>query len=141
MPETDRACLSTLELTRQSFEAANSRDYDAIMSSYGPDSVWDISPSGLGTYTGRAAIRRFFEDWIGALDRWEVEIKKMEDRGDGVVVVISEQTGWSVGGGPKLSLRHASVFVWSNGVIATATHFRNMREARAAADRLAEERG
>jgi hypothetical protein len=45
-----------------------------------------------------------------------------------------------MGGGPKVSLRHASVFVWYGGVIATATHFRNMREARAAADRLAEER-
>jgi ketosteroid isomerase-like protein len=140
MPETNRGSLSALELTRQSFEAANSRDYDAIMSSYAADSVWDISPSGLGKYSGPAAIRRFFEDWIGSLDRWGVEVKKMEDRGDGVVVVISEQTGWSMGGGPKVSLRHASVFVWYGGVIATATHFRNMREARAAADRLAEER-
>jgi ketosteroid isomerase-like protein len=141
MPEIEPARLSAIELTRRTFEDANRRDYDAMMSSYGPDSVWDISPSGLGTYSGPAAIRDFFEDWIGSLDRWSVEIKEMDDRGDGVVVVISEQTGWSMGGGPKVRLRHASVFVWSNGVIAKATHFRSRREARAAAERLAEERG
>jgi|SRR5271165_7043691 len=130
-----------LELTRRAFAAANSGDSDAMMTFYGPDSVWDISPSGLGTYAGPAAIRNFFEDWIGALEGWRLEIRELHDLGSGIVLVIAVQTGSSAGGGPQIRLRHTSLFVWSGEVIVKATHYRDLHEARAAAGHLAEERG
>jgi hypothetical protein len=57
---------SPYELTRRPFEAAGSGDFDRMISFYGPDSGFDMSPWRLGTYTGLPAIRAFFEDWIGA---------------------------------------------------------------------------
>jgi ketosteroid isomerase-like protein len=137
----ENASADVLELTRRTFAAANSGDYDAMMTFYGADSVWDISPSGLGTYAGPVAIRNFFEDWIGALEGWRVEIRELHDLGSGIVLVISVQTGSSAGGGPQIRLRHASLFVWSGEVIVRATHYRDIHEAHAAAERLAQERG
>jgi ketosteroid isomerase-like protein len=129
-----------LELTRRTFAAANSRDYDAMMAFYGPDSVWDVAPSGLGTYTGEAAIRNFFESWIGALEGWKLEIRELRDLGNGIVLVIAVQTGYSEGGGPRLRLGHTSLFLWSGEVIVRATHYRDTDEALAAAEHLAEGR-
>lgn len=135
------ASAEVLELTRRAFAAANSGDYDAMMAFYGPDSVWDISPSGLGTYAGPAAIRNFFEDWIGGLEGWRLEIRELHDLGSGIVLVIAVQTGSSAGGGPQIHLRHTSLFVWSGEIIARATHYRDIHEAHAAARALAEEQG
>jgi ketosteroid isomerase-like protein len=64
MPE-ESTTPDLVERTRRSLEAANRRDFDAVMSFYGPDPVWDVSPKGLGLYVGVVAVRGFFEDWIG----------------------------------------------------------------------------
>jgi len=129
-----------LELTHRAFAAANRRDYDAMMAFYGPDSVWDIAPSGLGTYVGPNAIRNFFEDWIGGLEGWKLEIRELRDLGNGIVLVISVQTGFSAGGGPQIKLRHTSLFIWSDEVIMKAIHYRNIDDASAAARAIAAER-
>jgi hypothetical protein len=44
-------------LNRRAIESAARRDWDAAMTPYGPDSVWDASPLGIGTYRGVATIR------------------------------------------------------------------------------------
>jgi ketosteroid isomerase-like protein len=129
-----------LQLTRRTFAAANRRDYDAMMASYGSDSVWDVSPLGLGTYAGPKAIRNFFEDWTGALEEWRLEIQDLRDLGNGVVLVIAVQTGISAGGGARVQLRHASLFIWSGEVIRRAIHYWDVHEATAAARAIAGER-
>ena len=64
MPE-ESTTPDLVELARRSLEAANHRDFAAMMSFWGHDPVWDLSPMGLGVYEGPLAIRGFFEDWIG----------------------------------------------------------------------------
>jgi ketosteroid isomerase-like protein len=71
----DKSTTDPVELTRRSFEAGSRRDIDAAMSNYGSDSVWDMSAMGLGSYRGLAAIRSFFEDWIGAYDEFEMDLR------------------------------------------------------------------
>jgi ketosteroid isomerase-like protein len=56
---------------RRSFSASSSGDIDAALSLWVPDPVWDLSPMGLGAYEGLAAIRDFWEDWVGAYEEWE----------------------------------------------------------------------
>jgi uncharacterized protein (TIGR02246 family) len=73
-----------VELFRRSVEAVNRRDFDAVMSFYAPDSVFE-AVTGLGTHEGTAAIRAFFEDWIGAYEKFEVELEEVWDLGNGVV--------------------------------------------------------
>jgi ketosteroid isomerase-like protein len=130
-----------VELTRRSFEAGNQSDIDAAMSFYGHDSVWDMSPMGLGTYQGLAAIRRFFEDWIGAYDEFEMEVEELRDLGHGVVFFAVRQSGRPVGSSGQVELRYAGFTVWIDDLMVRVTNYTDPDEARAAAERLAEERG
>src|SRR6478609_4392699 len=82
------ATSSALDLTRRCFEAGNSGDFDALMLFFGPDSVWDVSAWGLGSHTGRPAIRAFFGDWIGSLDEYELQVEELVDLGNGIVLAV-----------------------------------------------------
>ena len=83
MPE-ESTTPDPVELTRQQYEAADRRDFDALMSVYGPEPVWDTSSMGLGLYEGDVAIRRFFEDWINQYQEWKIEPVETLDLGGGV---------------------------------------------------------
>jgi ketosteroid isomerase-like protein len=130
-----------VKLTRRSFEAGNRGDVDAAMSFYGPDSIWDLSAIGLGTYEGLAAIRKFFEDWIGAYDEFEIEAEQILDIGDGAVLFTARQSGCPIGSAHRVELRYAGFTVWADGVAARVANYGDIDEARAAAGRLAESRG
>jgi ketosteroid isomerase-like protein len=51
-----------VELVGHLFEAANRRDFDAVMSFYASDGVWEASGIGV-SFEGEAAIRGLYEDW------------------------------------------------------------------------------
>jgi ketosteroid isomerase-like protein len=129
------------ELARRSSEPLNSRDYDTMMSFWPPDGVWDLSPLGLGVYEGRAAVRGFFEDWIGAYQDLHIELEEVRDLGNGVAFAILLQTGRPEGSVGSVQLRYASVAIWRDGLIERCTQYSDVDAARAAAERLAKERG
>jgi uncharacterized protein (TIGR02246 family) len=139
MPEESTAP-DLVELTRRAIEAANTKDVDRLVSFYAPDAVWEAM-TGLGTHEGTAEIRRFFEDWLGAYEEFEVEVQEVLDLGNGVAFVVVVQYGRPVGSTGSVQLRYASVSVWVDGKIARTTNHTEIDEARAAAERLAEERG
>jgi ketosteroid isomerase-like protein len=128
---------STLDLTRRSFEAADSGDYDWMMSFYGPDSVFDMSDWGLGVHTGRAAIRTFFEAWIGAFDEFEMKLEEVRDLGGGVVFAVASQRARPARSRVPLQLQHAAIAVWSDGVALSVTNYRDIERAREIAQRTA----
>ena len=131
--------VSPIELTRGAFASANYADFDAMMSFFGPDSVWDVTRWGLGTHTGPAAIRRFLEGWIGSLDDYHVVVEEIADLGGGVVFAVATQHGQSAGGG-HLRLRYAPVFEWTDGMAVRVTHYRDIEQGRAAAELAARAR-
>ncbi|HEV7584936.1 MAG TPA: nuclear transport factor 2 family protein [Solirubrobacteraceae bacterium] len=137
----DPATYSALEQTRRSFEAADSGDYDWMMTFYGPDSVFDMSPWGLGTYEGLVAIRSFFQDWIGAFEEFEMKLDEAVDLGNGVVFAVASQRAVSAGSSTPLTLRHAAVSVWQNGTAVRITNYPDIEHARALAGELARSRG
>jgi ketosteroid isomerase-like protein len=130
-----------VELTRRALEPANRRDLEATASFYAPDAVWDMSPMGLGTYEGLAAIRGFFEDWIDAYEEFENEPEEILDLGNGVIFVVIHQNALLVGSTGHVQWRYASVAIWVEGMIAWNANYPDIDEARAAAERLAKERG
>ena len=130
-----------VELTRRAFSAANDGDFGALMTFLGPDSVFDVSPWGFGAYRGKRAIRRFLEDWIGSFDAYEREAEEILDLGNGVIYATAVTRGLPAGARAYIRLPGASVFVWSAGMIVLVINYRDIDEARAAAERLAEERG
>jgi ketosteroid isomerase-like protein len=94
MPE-EAATPNLVELVVAFFEATNRRDLEARMSFFAPEAVWDLSPMGLGTFEGRAAMR---EMWV-------------------------------------------YVLAWVEGMVARVIPYGDIDQARAAAERLTEERG
>jgi ketosteroid isomerase-like protein len=129
-----------VELTRRVYESLNRRDLDAVMRDYDRDSVLDLSPAGLGSYEGQAAIRGFNEDWIGAWEEFEFEPEQILDLGNGVVFAMVRQTARPVGSTGYVQMHHANVIVWVDGVVARVTHYNDIDQARVAAERLAESR-
>jgi ketosteroid isomerase-like protein len=126
-----------VELTRGTLQAANRRDWDALMSLHPPDSVWDASRFDLGIYEGPAEIRGLFESWVSAYDEWEIELGEVVNIGHGVVLVVSHQKARLAGSAAYLEGREALLFQWLDGKISRVTAYPGVDEARAAAERLA----
>jgi len=125
--------------TRRLQDATNARDFDAIMSHFAPDAEVDIM--GFGELKGHAAIREFFEDWIGAYEQYTFEFEEIHDLGGGVAWGVADLRGRLPGTSAWVQLRYAAVTSFTNGLIAHQTNYTDIDAARAAAERLAEERG
>jgi ketosteroid isomerase-like protein len=129
-----------VELGRRFVEAASSRDLDAMLSFYGPDPVWESM--GMATrFEGVAAIRGFYEDFQGAYEEFRAELEEMIDLGNGVTFSVIVQQGRFVGSTVHVRMRFGAVTTWADGLIKHTTNYTDVDEARAAAERLAEERG
>ena len=139
MPE-EPAAPDLVERVREAVAAGSSRDLDALMSFYAPDAVWDLSPMGVGTFEGRAAIRGFAEDWLGSYEDFEIELQEVLDRGNGVAFVVNRLKGRLAGSTGDTRLWQAWVQVWVDAMMVRQMSYLDIDEARAAAERLAGER-
>jgi ketosteroid isomerase-like protein len=128
-----------VELVREGLDAVNRRDFDALISFYAPDAVWDMRE--MGVFEGRAAILGFIDDWYRAYEEYQVEAEEILDLGNGVVFAVIVQNATPVGSKGEVRVRQAMIFVWAPGGIVRVTHGTHVNEARAAAERLAEDRG
>ena len=129
-----------VELVRRSVEAAGKRDLDAHMAFYAPNAVWDASPMGIGTFEGQAAMRGFWEDWLSSYEDWELQTVEVQCLGNGVTFAVLDQRGRLVDSSGEIELRYAAVTEWEDGKIARITNYTDIDEARATAERLAQER-
>jgi ketosteroid isomerase-like protein len=128
-----------VELTRRFLEAASRRDFDAMLSFFAPNAVWDTL-GGLGTFEGHSAIRGFWEDWYSTYEEFEIGPEEILDLGNGVTFVVLVQKGRPVSSNGEVRHRNAGVTTWMDGMIVRVTFYSDIDQARAAAERLAEER-
>jgi ketosteroid isomerase-like protein len=124
---------------RASVEAFNRRDFDAAFAAIAPD-VWDTSALGLGVYEGREAVRAFAEDWVRTYDDWSAELEEIRNLGNGVVFYVLGHSGRIAGSSSLVELRHSYTAV-ADGLVVRVTVHADIDEARAAAERLTEDRG
>ena len=130
-----------VELQRRLTDAISGRDVNAMMAFWAPDGVYDMSPIGMGVFEGQAAARGFIEDWWGPYEEYEFEAEETRDLGNGVGFRVLIMKGRPVGSSGEVELRYAAVGVWEDGKIVRMTNYNDIDEARAAGERLAEERG
>jgi ketosteroid isomerase-like protein len=128
-----------VELGSRFVEAANRRDFDAMLSFFAPDAVWEptILPT---TFEGVAAIRGFLQDWFASYEEIWAEQEEGLDLGNGVVFSVVIQKARLVGSSGEVRQRDGVVAIWVEGLIERVTLYTDIDEARAAAERLAEER-
>jgi ketosteroid isomerase-like protein len=82
-----------------------------------------------------------FEDWWHSYEDIEQVIEEFLDLGGGVAFVVGVMRGQLSGSGGFLEQRYGSVTVWEDGLVECVRIYGDLDEARAAAERLAEERG
>jgi hypothetical protein len=97
----------------------------------------------MGTFDGREAITGFLADWFSSFDDLKVGADEIIGLGNGVVLTVYYQEGRPIGSTGYVRVRSAMVGVWVDGMVVRNTIYTETEidEARAAAERLAEERG
>jgi ketosteroid isomerase-like protein len=128
-----------VEVGRRFVEAVNRRDYDAVMRFYAPDAVWE-SMGMAARIEGAAAIRGFYEDFIGAYEEHRSEQEEVLDLGNGVAFSVIVQEGRLAGSTAYVRMRSGAVTTWADGLITHHMNYTHVDEARAAAEGLAQER-
>jgi ketosteroid isomerase-like protein len=128
------------ELIRLSVEAANRRDFDAVLPYVAPGIVYDTTPSGFGVYEGIDAIREFIEGYWAAFDELSIELEEVTDLGNSVTFAVSRHDALPAGSSAPVQAREAQVTQWHDGLAVRTTVYIDIDEARAAAERLAKER-
>ena len=73
--------------------------------------------------------------------RPETDVEEIRDLGNGVTLAVSPQTGRPAGSTGEVQIRFASIQVCEDGLIAWMKNYNEIDETRAAAERLAAERG
>jgi ketosteroid isomerase-like protein len=129
-----------VERWQKTAEAYARRDLDTVMSLFAPDAVWDFSSAGLGSFEGSAAIRSFLDDWLGAYEEYEYRQEEGQDLGDGVLFVVASLGGHPAGSAGGVQERWSYTVTWADGMVARVVVSQDIENARAAAERLAEER-
>jgi ketosteroid isomerase-like protein len=122
-------------------DAGNAHDFDAAISFYTPDAVFDMPTEGMSFPEGRAAIGAFWDEWAGIYEEVELELEEARDLGEGVTFAVFVQRGRLPSSTSRVEFRYASVTTWRDGLAERVTDYTDIDEARAAAERLAEERG
>jgi ketosteroid isomerase-like protein len=141
-PRTMREESTTPDLAERmerTVDAFNAGDFDLAASFYVPDALF--YRAAVGVLEGREAIRSFIEDWHGMYEELTFELKEFRDLGNGVTFSVISQGGRLAGTAAWIPQeRSALVCTWADGLIEKETNFTDVDEARAAAERLAEER-
>jgi hypothetical protein len=117
-----------------------STDRHTVIDFFAPDAVWVGIPGvGDATYQGMA-IRDFWVEWYAPYEDVQIELVEVVYLGGDVVMAVIRQSG-RLGDAPsRVGEEIALVYEWSDGLIERVTTYTDIDEARAAAERLAEER-
>jgi ketosteroid isomerase-like protein len=134
------------EAVRRIVEALNRRDFEGAVSLFAPDGVWEFPPLGFavleeGPLIGHEAMRRLGEDLTASFQDFEFKSEDFHNLGSGVTFNVLVQRGRPHGGDGFVESRLGVVAIWRDGRAARATSYQDIDEARAAAERLAKERG
>ena len=130
-----------VELARRAVEAVSRRDFDDALTMFTPNAVWDWSLVGLGVYEGREAIRGFLEEWSGVYGELKMEVREGRDLGHGVGFAVVSQRGRLPRTTAWVQEAFPLVSIWADGLIQHTASYTDIDKARAAAERLAQERG
>lgn len=140
MPDESNT-LDLVKLWRRGAEAFSRRDLDATMRLDAPDAVVDVTRTVGIAAEGSAAIRSFFEDWLAGYVECKVTLEDPVDLGEGVTFAITCQEARPLSATGYVRQREGVVVIWVESLIANQVFWRDIDKARAAAERLAQERG
>lgn len=125
---------------RRAVEATSRGDLDATMGIFAADAVWEAQPLGI-THRGAPAIRRFLEDWRSSYEDYKDDQEEGLDLGNGVVFQVTRLDARLAGSRGRVQERYSFTVLWVKGMVTRVAGRNDIDEARADAERLAQERG
>ena len=103
------------------------------------DAVYDARRVGL-RLEGREAIRGFAEQWSSVYEEVTIEVREGRDLGHGVGFAVVSQRGRLPRTTAWVQEAFPLVSIWADGLIQHTASYLDIDEARATAERLAQER-
>lgn len=138
----DAGTRDVVELVRSGFESLSRGDVAALLSLMAPDVVYQGRADGVtGRIDGAAAFCDFWEGWYATFEEFKIEAKEIVDLGNGIIFTVYRQQGRLAGSSGLLTEQYAIVFEMVDGVAVRVTNYADVDEARAGAERLAQQRG
>jgi ketosteroid isomerase-like protein len=107
---------------------------------YAPNAVWNTG-GHMGRLEGRDAIVAFVRDYWLMWDDHHHYVEESVDLGHGVIWGVIRERGRMKGSDAYVEARNAWVSLWNEGRMVRWTSYADTDKARAAAERLARERG
>jgi ketosteroid isomerase-like protein len=139
--------LDPVEVIRDVFAPANGEEHlDAFMAFIAPDAVWDLraagtDPSASGIFRGARAIAAVNLDWWSMWEDHHHYVEEIVDMGHGIVFAVLREDSRVRGSDTRVDRRNAWVTEWVGSLNVYTIVYPDIDEGRAAAERLAQERG
>jgi ketosteroid isomerase-like protein len=123
------------EIVRRQFAALTDEGLDAVEAFWHPDIEWravEGAADDVGQMRGRAALRRYYEDWIEMLDDLRAELEEvLAEEGDRIAVTM-RNTGRGRVSGVVTQGRYYVACTVRDGVIVNGREYATSEEAIAA---------
>ena len=139
MPE-ESTTPDLVEIVTGLFEAGDRGDWDTVLRPYAPDAILQTD-DGIFVVAGASGLRALWEEWAGMFEDFTVKVESVLDLGNGVVYAVYHQEGRPAGSTRVVTATGTYTYEWVDGMISRVIlGGAEIDEARAAAERLAEER-
>lgn len=127
--------MSAAEVVRRSFEALEPGGLDAAAEQWHPDIEWravEGAADDAGVMRGRAALRRYYEDWFETIDDLRASVEEvLVEEGERVAVVV-HHAGRGRASGAATEGRYYVACVVRDGRIVSGREYATREEAVAA---------
>jgi ketosteroid isomerase-like protein len=137
MPE-ESTTPDLVEVVTGLFEAADRGDWDAVLSAYAQDAVLETA-DGIFDAVSPAQMRGFWEEVESMFEDFAINVETVVDLGNGIVYSIYRAEGRPLGSTGIVAERTAMIYEWVDGRITRLITRQDLDEARALAERLAQE--
>jgi ketosteroid isomerase-like protein len=129
-----------VEIVRQALRAF-ARGLDEVVEFWDPDIDWraiEGAPDDVGVFSGRDALRHYYEQWYETFDDLRADAEELIDGGGDRVVGTLHVVGRMKGSHAEVDMRVSIVYTVRDGLIASAREYATREEALAVAGRLLE---
>jgi ketosteroid isomerase-like protein len=125
-----------VEVVRRALTAFEDRGVDGVAEYWDPDIDWraiEGAPDDIGVFSGRDAMRRYYEQWYEMFDDLRGHAEELIDAGDDRVVGVTHVTARMKGSDAEVDMRLAIVYTVQNGVIVRGREYATREQALEAA--------
>jgi len=120
-----------VETVRQALRAFD-RGLEEVVDYWDPEIDWraiEGAPDDVGVFSGRDALRRYYEQWYETFDDLRADAEELTDLGDGRVVASMHVVGRMKGSHAEVDMRLAIVYTVRGGLIVRGREYATREEA------------